>query len=96
MTTKIKLPLWGNRLGMCLRKRKEVLTSEEAASYLDVSMPQLYRLTSKKLIPFYSPTGGKLYFKRSELDNWMLSNRSATTQEIEVNSINYLINKKIA
>jgi hypothetical protein len=59
-------------------------------------MPQLYRLTSTRQIPFYSPTGGKLYFNKEELDSWMLSNRSATVQEIELNSINYLTNKKTA
>ncbi|HAH24350.1 MAG TPA: DNA-binding protein [Prolixibacteraceae bacterium] len=63
--------------------KKEVLTSREAAIYLGLSLSYLYELVSKKTIPAYKPNGGKLYFKRKELYNWMLSKRKASNSEIK-------------
>lgn len=55
---------------------KEIMSFREAASYLDVSESLLYKLTSKKQIRFYKPNNGKIYFKRVDLNNWMLQNES--------------------
>lgn len=62
--------------------QKEVLTSQEAAQYLELSTSHLYKLTSGKQIPCYCPQGKRLYFKRSELDQWLLRNRQATMDEL--------------
>ena len=72
---------------------KEVLTFKEACIHLDLSSSHLYKLTSKKKIPHYCPQGGRLYFKRSELDEWLLRNRISTQDEIEKQAANYLIQK---
>lgn len=61
---------------------KEVLTSDEAARYLGVSMSYLYKLTMRREIPHYKPLGKKCYFNRHELEDWLQSNRVATTTEI--------------
>jgi hypothetical protein len=34
-----------------------------------------------------------LYFNRKELDNWLLSNRQSSQEEIEQQAANYLIKK---
>ncbi|MCB9207596.1 MAG: helix-turn-helix domain-containing protein [Ignavibacteriales bacterium] len=47
------------------------LTFEQAREYLGLSKPYLYELTSKRLVPFYKPTGKKLLFKKSELIQWI-------------------------
>jgi len=62
---------------------KQVLNFNEASRYLELSHSHLYKLTSAGGIPFYKPNGKKLYFKREELDNWLLRNRCASTTEIE-------------
>ena len=62
---------------------KPVLTSEEAARYMGVSMSYLYKLTMGRKVPHYkSPTGKMCYFNRSELEEWMQSNRVSTDVEI--------------
>lgn len=76
----------------CL-KMKEVLTFKEACIHLDLSSSHLYKLTSRKKIPHYCPQGGRLWFKRSELDEWLLRNRVGTQDEIEKLAANYLIQK---
>ena len=73
--------------------QKEVLNLNEAALYLELSTSHLYRLTSTGCIPFYKPNGKKLYFKRLELDQWLLRNRSTSKEEIETHAANYLIKK---
>jgi excisionase family DNA binding protein len=62
---------------------KEVLCFAEAATYLSVSKSQLYKLTSTNRIPFYKPTGKMVYFRRTELDSWLLGNRFNTIDEIK-------------
>lgn len=62
---------------------KEVLTSDEAAKYMGVSKSYLYKLTMRQQIPHFKPMGKMCYFNRLELEQWLQSNRVATTPEIE-------------
>lgn len=73
--------------------KKEVLNFNEAAIYLEVSHSHLYKLTSLGNIPAYKPNGKKLYFNRRELDAWLLSNKQASTSEIELEANDYLMKK---
>ena len=75
--------------------KKDVLNLSETCRYLDMSASHLYKMTSKKQIPHFCPQGKKLYFKRSELDNWLLRNRKESIDEIETMASNYLLTKKI-
>lgn len=69
---------------------KPVLTSEEAARYMGVSMSYLYKLTMGRKVPHYkSPTGKMCYFNRHELERWMQSNRVSTDEEIGQKSQEY-------
>lgn len=70
--------------------QKTVLNFEEACDYLDLSKSHLYRLTSQKLIPHFCPQGKRLYFKRDELDIWLLRNQKYSTDEIEKEATEYL------
>lgn len=62
---------------------KEILTSEEAAKYLGISRSYLYKLTMERRIPHFKPMGKLCYFNRQELEQWLQTNRVATTDEIE-------------
>lgn len=72
---------------------KEVLTSDEAASYMGVSKSYLYKLTMEKKIPHYKPMGKMVYFNRQELEYWLLSNRVATDDELSQDAQAYCIKK---
>jgi excisionase family DNA binding protein len=73
--------------------QKEVLSLKEVCEYLQVSPSYLYHLTYKNAIPHYVPTGKKIYFKRSELDSWLLQNRQDAKSEIESRASDYLIRR---
>ena len=63
--------------------KKDVLNFSETADYLDISHSHLYKLTSTGSVPHYKPNGKRVYFKRAELDQWLLSNRQDSAGEIE-------------
>jgi excisionase family DNA binding protein len=74
--------------------RKDVLNLNEACSYLDISASHLYKMTSQKLIPHFCPQGKKLYFNRTQLDEWLQRNRQDSADEIESMAANYLLTHK--
>lgn len=55
---------------------KTVFTVAEACEYMGITESHLYKLTSAGKIPHYKPTGKLMYFDRSELDDWLLQNRT--------------------
>lgn len=68
----------------------EVLNFEQCLKVTGFSKGLLYRMTSCREIPHYK-RGKFVFFKRSEVENWLLSNRVKTKEEIrkEVDQIVY-------
>lgn len=73
--------------------QKPVLNFQEAMLYLEMSDSHLYKLTSKRAIPHFCPNGKKLYFKREELDTWLLRNKQYSTDEIQEKAETFLSKK---
>ena len=69
---------------------KEVLTLAELSLYLGQSKSSIYKLTSKKEIPFYTPGGKKCYFKKSEIDNWILNSKVLPVDQVDQEVESYL------
>jgi len=72
----------------------DVLSFKEACNYLNLSSSYLYKLTHTRRIPHYKPNGKMLYFKKSDLEAWLLRNRVKTADEIEQEAIEYVVKKK--
>ena len=72
-----------------------IFTTEEAAIYLGLKRSFLYKLTHNKKIPFHCPNGKKNFFKREDLDAWMLQNRVSTIDEVNQAADSYLMKKKL-
>lgn len=73
---------------------KAVLDVTEASQFTGISKAQLYRLTSEKRIPHYKKNN-KLYFRKTELENWMLQNKVETIDEINSKASTYAYNNKM-
>lgn len=58
------------------------ITFEEASKLLKVSKSFLYKLTHKKQIPHYKPTGKLVYFNKTDLEKFLLSGKVKTNEEI--------------
>ena len=65
-----------------VQMNKETLNMKELAMYTGLSKQTLYKLTSKRKIPFYSPNGKVLYFDKKEIDKWLKTNRTPTEDEM--------------
>lgn len=74
---------------LLLTGTKEVLTLDECSMFTGYSKNHLYRLTSQRVIPFYKPMGGTIYFKKQEIEEWLLQNRQATEAEINSKATTY-------
>lgn len=91
MTTKKTISDDCNCLELALQK--DILSLKEAAVYMDISESLLYKLTSRSEINFSKPNNGRIYFKKSDLNNWMLQNASQSTNSLESGVLNYLAKK---
>ena len=79
---------------LTLISSKTVLDFEETILFTGLSKGHLYRLTSNRQIPYFKKNR-KLYFKKSELEEWMLERRIPTEEEIQSQATTYLATHKI-
>ncbi len=85
---------------LLLQKGKEspdevdgLLTVQDAAAFLSLSVPTIYGLISKKQIPVMKRSK-RCYFSKVELMNYLKDGRRKTTSEIGKEADTYLKNKK--
>ena len=69
---------------------KEILSLDEAAQYLQLSKSCLYKMTSSKEVPYYVPGGKKIYFRRIELENWILNSKVNSVNELDFEAESYI------
>lgn len=73
---------------------KNVLTIDEVSLMTGLSKGHIYRLTSTQGIPHYKPNGRNLYFKKDEIEDWLLQNRISTLEEISNKATTHTAIKK--
>jgi len=71
----------------------QLLTIQEAAEFLSLTVATLYSKVSKFELPFMKRSK-RLYFSRTELLDYLKQGRKKTTTEIETEAVQYLLNKK--
>jgi len=77
---------------LILIQSKEALTVSEVALMLGLSESRVRHLTSEKALPYYKQ-GKNTYFKKSEIEKWMLSERVPTNSEIRSQATTHCIIK---
>lgn len=75
-------------------RQKEVLTLNELVTYTGLSKSYIYKLTHKRLIPHYKPTGKLLFFNLIEIKEWLQSKKVTTHTELKQQASNYLLTSK--
>lgn len=74
-----------NNLENLLKKKDDKpLSFKEACAYLGFAPSYLYKLTYRKVIPHYKPTGKMLFFSKCELDEWIFEKRDERREKKEV------------
>lgn len=73
---------------------KDMLTIEDVCLITGFSAKRIYDLTSKKKIPYYKPLGGKVFFDKTEIENWLRSNRIETEAVTKAKASTYCFTNK--
>ncbi len=74
--------------------QKTVLSFDEACKYCSISKSKMYKHTSSNNIPYYKPEGKLIFFKREELDTWLLRNRQSSIDELQREATKYSLTKR--
>lgn len=69
--------------------QQTIFNFSQGCEYLGISKSHGYKLTSQRLIP-YSKQGKRIFFEKSELDKWLLSNKKVSIVELQQDMNNYL------
>ena len=80
-----------DRIEQLLVAQKEVLTVDDVAQILGTTKNNIYRMTHERTISFYKPQNGKIYFKRTEIEQWQLRNRKASIYETQQQAAKYCV-----
>lgn len=72
---------------------EQLLTIQQAAEFLSLSVPTLYTKVSKSELPVMK-RGKRLYFSRTELMDYIKDGRKKSNTEIEAEAEAYLSDKK--
>ena len=82
-----------NNIEELLLTQKTVLKLDEVVLLTGLSKSYLYKLTSTGGIPCYKQQGKHIFFKKTEVEDWLLQNRKTTTVEIDEMANNHIILK---
>ncbi|MCE5345399.1 MAG: helix-turn-helix domain-containing protein [Bacteroidales bacterium] len=72
---------------------KNVLNLDETSKLTGLSKSHLYKLTCRQGIPFYKQSK-HLFFDRTEIENWLKTDRHITIAELENQAVKYLTLKR--
>lgn len=70
---------------------KSMLNIKEAAFILGMSVEGVRMNVRNHVLPCYKPNINRIYFKKSELEDWMMQNRSKSMAEIESEAAAYCV-----
>lgn len=83
-----------NRIEKHIFSLKPILNVEELAEYTGFKKSYIYKLVHSNSLPFSKPNGKILFFDKSKIDEWLLSNSSKSNNEIEQEAIEFALKKK--
>jgi excisionase family DNA binding protein len=89
----IKEALFENKTTQPIAFNDKPMSIKEVSEFLNVSVQTIYGYTHSSLIPHFKK-GKKLYFLRSELNDWIKEGRRKTYWEIEKEANDYIYRKK--
>jgi excisionase family DNA binding protein len=72
---------------------EQLLTIQEAAEFLSLTVPTIYSKVNRKELPFMK-RGKRLYFSSTELMEYVKAGRKKSNAEIEQEAKAYLLNNK--
>jgi excisionase family DNA binding protein len=69
---------------------KEILNVEDLINYTGYKRSYIYKLVHNNILPYSKPNGKTLFFEKSEIDTWLLQNKSRSISQIEQQANDYV------
>lgn len=85
-----------NRIEKYISGLKPILNVDELSDYTGFKKSYIYKLVHANLLPYSKPNGKILFFEKSKIDQWLLSNNSKSHDEILAESVEYASKSKKA
>ncbi|WHT39458.1 helix-turn-helix domain-containing protein [Myroides sp. mNGS23_01] len=79
---------------LIISNNKEILSVEELEKYTGFKKSYIYHLVHYSKIPYSKPNGKYLFFQKSEIDEWLLKNKSLSDDQIQEKAREYVLKKK--
>ncbi|MDM1399031.1 helix-turn-helix domain-containing protein [Myroides odoratimimus] len=79
---------------LIISNNKEILSVEELEKYTGFKKSYIYHLVHYSKIPYSKPNGKYLFFQKSEIDEWLLKNKSLSDDQIKAKAREYVLKKK--
>lgn len=73
---------------------KSILNLDEVSQYTGFTKGTIYGLTSKGAIP-HAKRGGRLFFNKSDIEQWLMKDRITTQDEINQKASTYIAKQRI-
>ena len=84
-----------NRLeNLIIGTSKQIFTVDDVVNYTGFSKSYVYKLVHHNILPYSKPNNRTLFFVKSELDEWMLQNKSKSISQIEKEATTYVNSRK--
>ena len=74
---------------------KDVFNMDDVAAYTGFSKGYLYRLVCEGAIPYFKGGGKMNFFKREDINAWLLQNRVSSQAEIAATAAAYVVNNPV-
>lgn len=79
---------------LIISNHKKILSVEELEKYTGFKKSYIYHLVHYSKIPYSKPNGKYLFFQKSEIDEWLLKNKSLSDDQIQAKAREYVLKKR--
>jgi excisionase family DNA binding protein len=79
---------------LIISNNKEILSVEELEKYTGFKKSYIYHLVHYSKIPYSKPNGKYLFFQKSEIDEWLLKNKSLSDDQLQEKAREYVLKKR--
>ena len=70
---------------------QNLLSLEQACQFTGLSKSSIYKLTAKRMIGFYKPSGKKIWFSIEQLSEFLTRNRYKSQDELKREALNQIV-----
>ncbi|MEC5166900.1 prophage regulatory protein [Flavobacterium sp. PL11] len=79
---------------LIIGNNKQIFTVDDVVNYTGFSKSYVYKLVHKNILPYSKVNNRTLFFEKSEIDSFLLQNKSKSISQIEKEAITYVNSKK--